>query len=142
MKEVSKIGLDNGIYIKSHKRELTREDLPTIIKYPFEQDYGNGIEVCYSRKWWGVRTQLISEIKWDAIDDDYYFFIERPEEVIHMIEIIISWFDEDRWESEGDSIWTYDEAKYNLRNWIINLSIIYGYMLENPDIYLVYYDSY
>ena len=59
-----------------------------------------------------------------------------------MIEIIVSWFDEDRWENEGGSIWTYDEARYNLRNWIINLSIIYGYMLENPDIYLVYYDSY
>ena len=59
-----------------------------------------------------------------------------------MIEIIASWMDEERWENEGDSIWTYEEAKHNLVNWIINLAIAYGFMLENPDVYLVYYDSY
>lgn len=136
------IGLDNGIYIKSRKRELTRDDLPKVFKYAFETDYGESIEICYSRKWWGVRNQLLDEIDWDEIEDNYYFYLERPEEVIHMIEIIASWMDEERWENEGDSIWTYEEAKHTLVNWIINLAIAYGFMLENPDIYLVYYDSY
>lgn len=135
------MGLDNGIYVKSDKRKLTRNDLPTAIRYPFEEDYC-GLEICYGRKWWGLRSQILAEIHWSESKDNYYFYIDTPNEVIHMIEIVASWLNEERWENEGSSIWTYDEARPNLINWIINLAIIVGWMANNPDAYLVFYDSY
>ena len=48
------MGLDNGFYVRSNRRVITREDLPNEIRYPFEKDYG-GVEVIYHRKDWGVK---------------------------------------------------------------------------------------
>ena len=138
------MGLDNGWLVKSTKRKLTRADLPEGIRYPFNSDYNYDPEICYGRKWWGLRSELLNVIDWiyDEEFPDYYYGIEKPSEVFHVIEVVTSWLDKERWENEGNSIWDYEEARPNLINWIINLSIIGSYMEENPDVYLVFYDSY
>ena len=138
------MGLDNGWLVKSTKRKLTRADLPEGIRYPFSSDYGEAPEICYGRKWWGLRSELLATIDWiyDEEFPDYYYGIEKPSEIFHVIEVVASWLDKERWENEGNSIWDYEEARSNLIDWIINLSIISSYMEENPDIYLVFYDSY
>ena len=138
------MGLDNGWLVKSTKRKLTRADLPEGIRYPFSSDYNYDPEICYSRKWWGLRSELLAVIDWvyDEEFPDYYYIIEKPSEIFHVIEVVASWLDKERWETEGNSIWDYEEARSNLIDWIINLSIISGYMEENPDVYLVFYDSY
>ena len=136
------MGLDNGWIIKSDKRELTRADLPANIRYPFGKDYSNKIEIAYARKWWGVRTDLLNNIEWDDTIDEYYFIIENPEKILNIIELIASWLNKEKWDTEAMSIWTYDEAQPNLIDWIINFSIIYIFMKENPDVYLKFYDSY
>ena len=58
------------------------------------------------------------------------------------IELIAGWLNEERWEDEGSSIWSYKDIREVLIQNIINLSIIYTFMLDNPDIYLIFYDSY
>lgn len=138
------MGLDNGWLVKSTKRKLTRADLPEGIRYPFSSDYNYDPEICYGRKWWGLRSELLATIDWiyDEEFPDYYYGIEKPSEVFHVIEVVASWLDKERWENEGNSIWDYEEARPNLINWIINLSIIGSYMEENLDVYLVFYDSY
>ena len=45
------------------------------------------------------------------------------------------------WE-ESDTIWEYEEYLPILRQNVINLAIIASFMENNPDIYLVFYDSY
>lgn len=136
------MGLDSGIVVKSNIRQITRSDLPTTLRYPFEKDYSDGVEICYARKYWGMRSQILREINWSDIDGDYYFYIINPKEIIHLIEVVASWLDEKRWDAEGSSIWEYDEARPNLIDWIVNLAIIYKYMITNTDVYLIYYDSY
>ena len=136
------MGLDNGIIVKSNKRQLTRNDLPTGIVYPFNEDYQNGIEIVYWRKCWGIRNEIMNTFGWRFIDDQYQFEIDTPEQVFKLIEIIASWLDEKRWDEEGNSIWEYDTMRSTLIANIVNLSMIYIYMFSNPDVYLEFYDSY
>lgn len=136
------MGLDNGIVVKSNKRQLTRNDLPTGIVYPFNEDYQNDIEIVYWRKCWGIRNEIMNTFGWRFIEDQYQFEIDTPEQVFKLIEIIASWLDEKRWDEEGDSIWEYDTMRSTLITNIVNLSMIYIYMFSNPDVYLEFYDSY
>ena len=137
------MGLDNGFYVKSNKRKLTREDLPTGIIYPFDKDYGESPEIIYHRKDWGWRNSIMSAFGWCANDvDQWKFEIDTPESVLALIELTAKWLDKDRWEDEGGSIWEYDMARPHLIQDISNLAIIYGWMLNNPDVYLEFYDSY
>lgn len=137
---MSILGLDNGIYIKSNKRKITRETLPNIIKYPFDEDYNEEVEIAYWRKCWGIRNEIIDTF--NEGKDDYKFTIDTPEQVSDLIKLIASWLDEKKWNKEADSIWEYDEIKDTLVTNVVNLSIVYLYMVSNPDVYLEFYDSY
>lgn len=138
------MGLDNGFYVKSNKRQLTREDLPAGIIYPFDKDYGDSApEIIYHRKDWGWRTDIMNSFGWRTSPlEDWLFNIETPNDVLKLIEITASWLDKERWENEGNSIWEYEEVRPTLIQDIANLAIIYGFMLQNPDVYLEFYDSY
>lgn len=138
------MGLDNGFDVKSNKRQLSRADLPIGINYPFDHDYDGAPEIIYHRKDWGWRTDIMNSFGWrDSLDsEDWLFSIETPNDVLKLIEITASWLDKERWENEGDSIWDYEEIRPILVRDIANLAIIYGFMLQNPDVYLEFYDSY
>lgn len=137
------MGLDNGFYVRSNKRKITRDILPAGIVYPFDTDYtDNGVEIIYHRKDWGWRTDIINTFGWRSMSENQYKFEMGPGQALRMIELTASWLDKERWENEGSSIWEYDEIKKILIRDISNLAIIYGFMLENPDVYLEFYDSY
>ena len=137
------IGLDNGIYVKSDKRVITREQLPNGIIYPFNKDYEGSVEIAYWRKCWGLRNDIMSIFGWwTKSPDEWQFEINTPAQVIDLIELIAQWLDKERWEDEGDSIWEYDEILPILQRDVINLAIIAGFMENNPDVYLEFYDSY
>lgn len=137
------MGLDNGIYVKSNKRKITREDLPVIINYPFEKDYNDNVEIIYWRKCWGLRNDVMNTFGWRfAPEEQYIFEIDKPEQVLQFIELISSWLNEEKWQEEGDSIWDYNEMRETLIQNIINLAVIYMYMIMYPDVYLEFYDSY
>ena len=135
------MGLDNGIYVKSKKRQLTREDLPKGIVFPFEKDYGEAPEILYWRKNWGLRNQVLNTLG-TRLSNDYISEIDTVEQVIDIMKVIIYFMDEETWESEGDSIWSYKEELPVLRDNILNLALIAAYMKDNPDVYLEFYDSY
>ena len=133
------MGLDNGFYVKSEKREITREDLPKGIVYPFATDFNNMPEIVYWRKCWGLRGMVLDVVTHEV---GCYYRVETPNQLIEIIKGLVQFMDEDYWEENGDSIWTYDEFKENLKNDLINFALILGYMNENPDVYLEFYDSY
>ena len=141
------MGLDNGFYVRSNRRVITREDLPQELHYPFEKDYG-GVEVIYHRKDWGWRNSIMKEFGWkdvnmcDDIADMKAYLIETPAQVLKLIEVTASWLNEEKWEDEGNSIWEYEHARRHLVEDIINYSILYSFMQQNPDIFLEFYDSY
>lgn len=141
------MGLDNGFYVRSNRRVITREDLPCELRYPFEKDY-DGVEVIYHRKDWGWRNSIMKEFGWkdvnmcDDIADMKAYLIETPAQVLKLIEVTASWLNEEKWEDEGDSIWEYESARRHLVEDIINYSILYSFMQQNPDVFLEFYDSY
>ncbi len=137
------IGLDNGFYVKSNKRKITREMLPSIIKYPFDTDYNDEVEIVYWRKNWGLRYGVLDIIgKRFASESEYKFEIDKPETVEEIIRLIAAFLDPEKWEEDGQSIWTANEARPGLMRDIVNLAAIQVVMEENPDIYLEFYDSY
>ena len=137
------MGLDNGIYVKSNKRKVTRDMLPAGLIYPFDSDFYDEVEILYWRKNWGLRDDVLDAFGWSGMSDEQYKFeIDTPEQVMTFIEIIAKWLDEERWDDDARSIWTYKEIRPVLIQNIINLSIIYTFMFGNPDIYLIFYDSY
>ena len=117
--------------------------LPSGIQYPFEQDYNNEVEIVYHRKCWGWRNDIMNSFEWrNDAESHWQFEIETPEQVIIFIGLTALWLDEERWLDDGCSIWTYKEVRDSLVRDICNLAVIYGFMKENPDVYLVFYDSY
>lgn len=141
------MGLDNGFYVRSNRRAITRENLPRELRYPFEEDY-DGVEVIYHRKDWGWRNSIMKEFGWrdvnmcDDIADMKAYLIETPAQVLKLIEVTASWLNEEKWEKEGESIWEYESARRHLVEDIINYSILYSFMQQNPDVFLEFYDSY
>ena len=80
---------------------------------------------------------------WNTSVDQYKFKLENPADVLTLIELTAGWLDKERWEDEGNSIWEYENsARKHLIEDISNLAILYGWMLNNPDVYLEFYDSY
>ena len=138
------IGLDNGFYVKSNKRKIIREMLPSIIKYPFDTEYGDNVEIVYWRKNWGLRHGVLDILgkRFFSSENEYRFEIDKPETVEEIIELIVMFLDPERWENDGQSIWTADEARPGLLQDIVNLAAIQVFMEENPDVYLEFYDSY
>jgi len=133
------LGLDNGIIVRSNRRAITRDMLPEELEYPFNRDYDpEEVEILYWRKNWGLRNVVVNTFP----DDDYDYLIETPQQVFELIKIIISFMNKEKWEEDGDSIWDYDEILPILQQNIINLAIIAAFMKNNPDVYLVFYDSY
>jgi hypothetical protein len=133
------MGLDNGIYVVSNKREITKDMLPNIISYPWSSDY-KPVEIAYFRKYWGMRNEILREFQ--ETDKEGYTLIETPDQVKKLIGILGSWLNKEKWDTEGDSIWEYEDAANNIIQVIINLSAVYTFMLDNPDVYLKFYDSY
>lgn len=131
------MGLDNGIYVRSNKRKITRDMLPNIISYPF--DIADDLEIAYFRKYWGMRNEIVGSFQHDRYNT---ILLETPQQVKKLIGIIASWLNKQKWDEEADSIWEYDSAADNLLRSIINLSAMYTFMEQNPDVYLEFYDSY
>ena len=135
------MGLDNGFIVKSNKRKIERENLPNGINYPFENDYGIEPEIVYWRKNWGLRNAVLDYIS-DRDSESGYYQIDTPEQIFGIVNILFTFMDEYIWEDSGNSIWSYEEIKPILQQNIINLILMIPFMKENPDVYLIFYDSY
>ena len=133
------MGLDNGIYVKSNVREITRDMLPAALVYPFD---GNDTHICYWRKCWGLRNEILNTLGTRFKEENENTEIDTIEQVKDLLEVIWYFLDEDHWEDEGNSIWEYEHFFRTLRDDYMNLLLMIGFMKKNPDVYLVFYDSY
>lgn len=120
--------------------------LPKELVYPFDKDYIAGeVEIVYWRKNWNLRnTVLDSNAVLPTEASAYEFSIDTPAQVFELIKIIVSFMNKDTWENNdyGSTIWEYEEYLPILQQNVMNLAIIASFMINNPDIYLVFYDSY
>ena len=134
------MGLDNGCYVCSNHRQITRDMLPEELEYPFSKDYEK-VEILYWRKNWGLRNEVVRLFP-RGEKREYYYTIDTPSQVFELIRIIVSFMNKERWKEEGDSIWDYEEALPGLQRDVMNLAIMAAFMENNPDVYLEFYDSY
>ena len=140
------MGLDNGVVVRSSKRPVTRDILPSELVYPFDREYIAGeVEIVYWRKNWNLRNAVLdSNAVFPTEASAYEFSIDTPTQVFELIKIIVSFMNKETWEDNeyGSTIWDYDEILPILQQNVMNLAIIASFMINNPDIYLIFYDSY
>ena len=120
--------------------------LPNELVYPFEKEYITGeVEIIYWRKNWNLRSAVLnSNAVLPIKTNEYEFSIDTPAQVFELIKVIVSFMDKDTWKKDeyDSTIWEYDEILPVLQQNVMNLAIIASFMVNNPDIYLVFYDSY
>ena len=100
-----------------------------------EQKYD--FEVAYWRKCWNVRGLILECLA--GGDNDYELPVKR--EYIPNIIAALKSLNEENWEDEGSSIWTWEEQKPHIKRYIKNLEYLYRLMGKHElDVY--FYDSY
>lgn len=128
------MGLDNGIIVRGVKRK----DLPRFIRYPFEQDYNEEVEVCYWRKHWGLRNWFLREAFPNSSEEPYYKL--DVEKVTILWRIVVHYLRHP--EDWDNNYWEYNEVKHHLYNQRWNLCLLRVWMTRHPDAEVVFYDSY
>lgn len=131
------MGLDNGFVMCN----LNKKDVPDFATFWLLHDYSepDKAEVIYWRKCWGLRNVVLDVLH--ASDNDYRIPVEA-EDIPAIIRAIKPFFNEQYWEDEGRSIWTYDEMFDNLVNSVLTLEWMKWYLEEHPDVSCYFYDSY
>lgn len=129
------MGLDNGVIVRGVKRN----ELSPFMRYPYEKDYHEGVEVCYWRKCWGLRGRFLREAypNWDY---EQYHFHMTEREVNILLRIIRHYLRHP--EDWDQSIWEFDEIKPHLHRQQWNLVLLRTWMRKHPDAYVYFYDSY
>ena len=139
------MGLDNGICVKKSAITQLININDTFIDNNYNYNYNsNEIDITYWRKCWGLRNDIMEYLteKYNINDDCCSFNLEAKD-IKQLIEILITWYDKKKWNSESQSIWTWKEIKGNLLDSIRNLSYLLGKMEDYPNEFIVYfYDSY
>lgn len=130
------MGLDNGIELRTHKETLHHRS--------------NNIEICYFRKCWGIRDEILGILK---DNHSNYNFSEigggmydlDSKDVKDIKKIIKRFLDEDYFNDYADSkIFTYEEYKPILKKAYKNLKWLrwYLWLCSSNVRRLWFYDSY
>ena len=104
------MGLDNGITIRKHNKEAY-DKFPAAWKLTNTEGEIYCVEPMYMRKWWGVRDEIVHYLlcKYQNGDSETYEWELSTEDIKEIRDIFYGWLDEDRWEAESGSIWSWDE---------------------------------
>lgn len=132
------MGLDNGIIVRSNKADVKFSRCEW---YSVEEGTW---EVCYWRKYWGLRNEVMQYLQKRYEWEDEPARIDLTlEDVKIILTIVKEWKNKKRWNAESRSIWSYKEAKGNLAYTIENLIYLIAKMEDFPnDIEVYFYDSY
>lgn len=139
------MGLDNGIVIKL-KPDSTREysDLVKSIKSFFlYHDFldSNNPQICYWRKCWNVREIFLKCLNNGKENDSCYYQIEK-DDIEPIIKKLIKILNKEEWESDGNSIWEFEEYLPKMITDLANLKLLIKFMDENQDVVVYFYDSF
>lgn len=130
------MGLDNEIKIR--KKNLNSSIILNESFIPL--DY----EVCYWRKCWGIRDDIIHYLhKTYETQEDLYEYELTLADLQAIYDILLSWYDKKKWKQSGRSIWSWKTMKEQLRYdcnrlaYLIAKKEVYG-----DDLPIYFYDSY
>ena len=130
------MGLDNGITIC--KKNLNSSIILNESFIP--SDY----EVCYWRKCWGIRNDIIDYLhNTYEIQEELYEYELTLADLQAIYDILLSWYNKKKWKTYGRSIWDWKTMKEQLRYdcnrlaYLIAKKEVYG-----DDLPVYFYDSY
>ena len=130
------MGLDNGITIC--KKNLNSS---IILNESFIlSDY----EVCYWRKCWGIRNDIIDYLhNTYEIQEELYEYELTLADLQAIYDILLSWYNKKKWNESGRSIWDWKTIKEQLRYDCNRLA----YLIAKKEVYwddlpVYFYDSY
>ena len=101
------MGLDNGIVLNKPTSVI-----PFYVKVDDWVLSHNSVEICYWRKCWGIRNEILCLFP-EAEPNDSCLDL-TPEHIRAIRKIIRSFMNRKKWEEEGMSIWTYSEIRPRL----------------------------
>lgn len=135
------IGLDNGIVIKCKSKEEAQSIIDEASTHLNSLDlYQTKVEVCYWRKCWNIRREIISVLHMNR--DEVYHAIDL-EDIKPIIKRLSKFLDKETWDNDDNgSIWEFEEYRESILWNILNLSWLYYYKIEHPEIEIEFYDSY
>ncbi len=132
------MGLDNGIILKKSIKEIK---IPWYVSVDYRSN-NTKVEVCYWRKCWGIRGEILDIFDEQDIMSGGYEYQIKSEHISKIVKVIKKYLNKKYWEENARSIWEYREYfPRNIQN-IINLLWLKRYLKENPNVECYFYDSY
>lgn len=135
------MGLDNGITIIVPKQFIAK--LGTWDSSN-STDESSEYDICYWRKCWGIRRAILNVLDPEGLkrqDGETNYPIEA-EDVPAIIRALRPFFNENYWNEEAESIWTFDEMFETLIDNVVNLQKLKELLESNPEVKCEFYDSY
>ena len=129
------MGLDNWIMVKKHKSKPVNK----LLSYVFTYDkYFDEYEIAYYRKCWNLRHRIMDATS--APFDEHNNIPIKHEEVKEIMKSLKT-LNEDNWEDEGGSIWSFEEMKEAINRDIKMLKRLY-FLMFFLDLQPYFIDSY
>ena len=125
---------------RSDWRNCSKKDDWSDMDEYYIPEAGYRLSLCHWRKCWNIRGELF-----DAIDrnDDRELYYRMDYDAVKRFYIALERLNHRRiWENNNDSIWTWKEYRDHLDQDLLNLEWLLYLMKDNPDIEVVFYDSY
>lgn len=139
------MGLDNGLILHSRNMIKAAERPPKVTSLGADEINGDPVwdyEICYWRKCWNIRNKVAYalDLPRDYVQK-YDLSIDDVKQIWHIINKLNS---PNIWESEGGSMWDYNEMHDHLDSDLLALEWLIHFMrTHKEDEYMVeFYDSY
>ena len=135
------MGLDNSIEIK---RNAYTNSIPELRQFELEYDkaYEYDFEICYWRKCWNIRNDILWIIG-ERLSDKYEYTLDK-EDIDQIIKLLES-YNADNFEDSGGCIWDWDDKEYpyseKIQQDIASLKVL-RQLMDKYELEVYFYDSY
>lgn len=134
------MGLDNGISVRRKTKAFERNyDWFKNFDEKWCKDHEYDVDICYWRKCWNIRNAIFDKI--DGVHDNENSRNLTVKDIDQIIEILAS-FNEDNWDDDIGSIWSWEEFQPRLCEQCAALMELRELMCADPEIEVYFYDSY
>ena len=135
------MGLDNSIEVK---RNAYTSSIPELQRFTLEYDkaYEYDFEICYWRKCWNIRNDILWIIG-ERLSDKYEYALDK-EDIDQIIKLLES-YNADNFEDSGGCIWDWDDEEYpyseKIQQDIASLKVL-RQLMDKYELEVYFYDSY
>ena len=135
------MGLDNSIEIK---RNAYTNSIPELRQFELEYDkaYEYDFEICYWRKCWNIRNDILWIIG-ERFGDQYEYVLTK-EDIDQIIKLLES-YNAGNFEDSGSYIWDWDDDEYpyskKIQQDIESLKVL-RQLMDKYELDVYFYDSY